>query len=146
MSTATGSANTDNPVVQNYLKFKRNHEKMENDLRTQRFTLRDLQKQLDKTDDQLKAIQSVGQPIAEVLKQISAEKYIVKASSGPRYVVGVKQKLNRDKLTVGARVSLDQNTYTIVRILPREVDPQVYNMMHEDPGKVTFDDVGGLDD
>lgn len=33
-----------------------------------------------------------------------------------------------------------------MRILPREVDPMVYSMLHEDPGKVTFDDVGGLDD
>ena len=48
--------------------------------------------------------------------------------------------------SLGARVALDQNTLTIVRILPREVDPMVYHMLHEDPGKVTFDDVGGLDD
>jgi len=47
---------------------------------------------------------------------------------------------------LGSRVALDQNTLTIVRILPREVDPMVYHMLHEDPGKVTFDDVGGLDD
>ncbi|EAS04861.1 26S proteasome regulatory ATPase subunit 10B (macronuclear) [Tetrahymena thermophila SB210] len=139
-------ASTDNPVVQNYLRVKREHEKMEIDLKKQRFNLRDLNKQLDKTDDQLKAIQSVGQPIGEVLKQINEEKYIVKSSSGPRYVVGVKSKINREKLVIGARVALDQNTYTIVRILPREVDPMVYHMLHEDPGKVTFDDVGGLDD
>ncbi|KAL4483951.1 hypothetical protein ABPG72_013957 [Tetrahymena utriculariae] len=139
-------ASADNPVVQNYLRVKREHEKMENDLKKQRFSLRDLNKQLDKTDDQLKAIQSVGQPIGEVLKQINEEKYIVKSSSGPRYVVGVKSKINREKLVIGARVALDQNTYTIVRILPREVDPMVYHMLHEDPGKVTFDDVGGLDD
>ncbi|KAL4435341.1 hypothetical protein ABPG74_022824 [Tetrahymena malaccensis] len=139
-------ASADNPVVQNYLRVKREHEKMENELKKQRFSLRDLNKQLDKTDDQLKAIQSVGQPIGEVLKQINEEKYIVKSSSGPRYVVGVKSKINREKLVIGARVALDQNTYTIVRILPREVDPMVYHMLHEDPGKVTFDDVGGLDD
>jgi ATP-dependent 26S proteasome regulatory subunit len=28
--------------------------------------------------------------------------------------------------------------------LPREVDPLVYNMSHEDPGDVTFSEVGGL--
>ncbi len=28
--------------------------------------------------------------------------------------------------------------------LPREVDPLVYNMSHEDPGNVSFGEVGGL--
>ena len=28
--------------------------------------------------------------------------------------------------------------------LPREVDPLVYNMSHEDPGDVTYSAIGGL--
>ena len=28
--------------------------------------------------------------------------------------------------------------------LPREVDPLVYNMSHEDPGNISFGEVGGL--
>lgn len=51
------------------------------------------------------------------------EKFIVKASSGPRYLVGVKPKLDRTKLIPGARIALDINTLTIMRVLPREVDP-----------------------
>lgn len=35
-------------------------------------------------------------------------------------------------------------TLTIVRYLPREVDPLVYNMSHEDPGDVTYSSIGGL--
>ena len=71
---------------------------------------------------------------------------IIKSSSGPRNVVGVKAKIDRSKLTVGARVALDQTTLTIMRVLPREVDPMVFNMMNEDPGKVDFSDIGGLGD
>ena len=33
-----------------------------------------------------------------------------------------------------------------MRVLPREVDPMVFNMMSEDPGKVDFADIGGLGD
>ena len=51
-------------------------------------------------------------------------------------MVGVKVKIDRSKLVVGARVALDQTTLTIMRVLPREVDPMVFNMMSEDPGKV----------
>ena len=35
-------------------------------------------------------------------------------------------------------------TLTIMRYLPREVDPLVYNMSHEDPGDVKYSEIGGL--
>ena len=41
-------------------------------------------------------------------------------------------------------MSLDMTTLTIMRQLPREVDPLVFNMSVEDPGEVTYSSVGGL--
>ena len=41
----------------------------------------------DRSEDHLKALQSVGQIIGEVLRVLEKERFIVKASSGPRYVV-----------------------------------------------------------
>lgn len=73
-------------------------------------------------------------------------KVIVKASSGPRYVVGCRERVAKDKLKQGVRVSLDMTTLTIMRILPREVDPLVYNMSTEDPGNISFAGIGGLGD
>ena len=35
-------------------------------------------------------------------------------------------------------------TLTIMRILPREVDPMVYKMSLEDPGGASFAGIGGL--
>ena len=35
-------------------------------------------------------------------------------------------------------------TLTIMRYLPREVDPLVYNMSHEDPGNISYSEIGGL--
>src|SRR6202012_3068350 len=46
----------------------------------------------------------------------------------------------------GTRVALDMTTLTIMRILPREVDPLVYNMSLEDPGAISFAGIGGLGD
>jgi 26S proteasome regulatory subunit T4 len=68
----------------------------------------------------------------------------VKSSSGPRYVVGCRSQVDRSKLVTNARVSLDVTTLTIMRILPREVDPVVFNMTQEDPGKVDYSSIGGL--
>ena len=137
-------------------------------------TLREQVKQAkveyDKTEDDLKALQSVGQIIGEVLRQLDEERcmalvncstgslhmrgalaiclklqpsnevpellteqsccfadfllasaVIVKASSGPRYVVGCRGKVDNSKLTAGTRVALDMTTLTIMRALPREV-------------------------
>lgn len=69
---------------------------------------------------------------------------IVKATNGPRYVVGCRRQLDKARLKPGTRVALDITTLTILRWLPREVDPLVYNMSHEDPGDVTYSSIGGL--
>jgi 26S proteasome regulatory subunit T4 len=69
---------------------------------------------------------------------------IVKASSGPRYVVGCRKKVDKASLTAGTRVALDMTTLTIMRTLPREVDPMVFNMLSEDPGAVSYSTIGGL--
>ena len=68
----------------------------------------------------------------------------MKATNGPRYVVGCRRQLEKSKLKPGTRVALDMTTLTIMRHLPREVDPLVYNMSHEDPGDVKYNEVGGL--
>ena len=47
-------------------------------------------------------------------------------------------------MKAGTRVSLDMTTLTIMRILPREVDPMVYKMSLEDPGGASFAGIGGL--
>merc|ERR1711934_1158886 len=56
------------------------------------------------------------------------------------------RQLEKSKLKPGTRVALDMTTLTIMRCLPREVDPLVYNMSHEDPGDVNYADLGGLGD
>ncbi|KAM5548754.1 26S proteasome regulatory subunit S10B [Rosa sericea] len=108
--------------------------------------LRSRKKEYEKTEDDLKSFQSSGQIVGEVLSQLDDGRVLVKASSGPRYVVGCRSKIPREKLTSGTRVVLDITTLTIMRPLPREVDPVVYNMLQEDPGNVSYSAVGGLSD
>jgi 26S proteasome regulatory subunit T4 len=89
--------------------FKRRlieHREWDAKLKNLRLGIRDLEKAYEKTEDDMKALQSVGQIVGEVLKQLDEEKFIVKASSGPRYVVGCRNKVNKDKLKQGARVGI----------------------------------------
>lgn len=105
-----------------------------------------MNKSFEKTESDLKAVQNVGQIIGEVLKRLDDDRFIVKASSGPRYVVGCRNKINKDKLKAGVRIALDVTTFTIMRHLPREVDPMVFGMLNQDPGKVSYNDIGGLNE
>ena len=54
--------------------------------------------------------------------------------------------IKEETLKPGVRCTLDMTTHTIMRVLPREVDPNVYNMLNEDPGKVSWASIGGLND
>ncbi|WFD03267.1 26S proteasome subunit rpt4 [Malassezia obtusa] len=131
-------------ALEAYQKAVRQHEERAEGLQKLRASIRDLERDYDKTEDDIKALQSVGQIIGEVLRKLDDERYIVKASSGPRYVVGVRSTVPRGKLEQGVRVSLDMTTLTIMRVLPREVDPMVYKMSTEDPSGASFAGIGGL--
>mmetsp|Transcript_28826 Transcript_28826/g.37887 ORF Transcript_28826/g.37887 Transcript_28826/m.37887 type:complete len:403 (-) Transcript_28826:130-1338(-) len=153
MADTANAASSMNPeeeekkqVLDQYRKKIREHREMEARLKKMRDDVKDLVKEYNETEDKLKALQSVGQIIGDVLKQIDEERFIVKASSGPRYVVGCRSKLDKSKLKPGTRVSLDMTTLTIMRQLPREVDPTVYHMLGEDAGGITFSSIGGLND
>ncbi|KAL7073018.1 hypothetical protein ACQ4LE_008268 [Meloidogyne hapla] len=119
---------------------------IENRLKDLRVKERESQKLFDKSENDIRALQSVGQIVGEVLKQLTEDKFIVKATNGPRYVVGCRRSVAKDKLKQGTRVALDMTTMTIMRQLPREVDPLVYKMSHEDPGNVSYADIGGLNE
>merc|ERR1712137_1161359 len=131
-------------ALQDYRKKLLEHRELDARLKEVREQEKKLQKDYDKSENDLKALQSVGQIVGEVLKQLTEEKFIVKATNGPRYVVGCRRQLDKARLKSGTRVALDMTTLTIMRYLPREVDPLVYNMSHEDPGDVTYSEIGGL--
>ncbi|TDH65655.1 hypothetical protein CCR75_005576 [Bremia lactucae] len=122
------------------------HREMESRVKSMRENVKALVNDYNKTEDDLKALQSVGQIIGEVLRQLDEDRFIVKASSGPRYVVGCRAKVDKTKLKSGTRVALDMTTLTIMRYLPREVDPTVYHMLKEDAGNVSFSSIGGLNE
>jgi len=127
-----------------YRKALMKHREIESKITTLRLDVNKLKDDFDKSEDQIKSLQSMGQLIGEVLRKLDDEKFIVKAANGPRYMVGCRNKLNREKLKAGTRVALDMTTFTIMRILPREVDPLVFTMLNEDPGDVKYNEIGGL--
>ena len=137
---------SDEATLRQYAAKVREHRDCEQRVKNLREQLRDLGKAYDKSEDDMKALLSVGQVVGEVLRSLDGDRYVVKASSGPRYVVACKERVDKSKLVTSARVALDMTTLTIMRILPREVDPLVFNMLSEDPGDVSYSSVGGLNE
>ncbi|KAJ1742447.1 26S proteasome subunit rpt4 [Coemansia sp. RSA 1821] len=133
-------------VLTNYQRTIVEHSEWEDKVKEARNGVKRLQAEYEKSEDDLKALQNAGQMIGEVFKQLDEDRFIVKSSAGPRYVVACRKNVNKAALKQGTRVSLDMTTLTIMRRLPREVDPLVYNMSAEKPDNVSFAGVGGLTD
>lgn len=133
-----------NKVLEEYNKAVQSNDSAYKTLKMEQEIYKQTQKQFLKTENDVKALQTVGHIIGEVLKKLNNEKFIVKSSQGPRYVVGCMKNVNRDELLPGTRVALDITTLTIMVVLPREVDPMIYSMSEEKPGDVSFDSIGGL--
>lgn len=115
-------------------------------LKNERMILRQTVKKYNKSENDIKALQTVGQNIGEVLKMLDEEKFIVKMTYGPRYKVGCAKDVDRSQLKPGTRVSLDVTTLTITLILPQEVDPVIAGMEEDTMHAIDFDSVGGLED
>uniref|UniRef100_A0AAY5LAY5 AAA+ ATPase domain-containing protein n=1 Tax=Esox lucius TaxID=8010 RepID=A0AAY5LAY5_ESOLU len=62
------------------------------------------------------------------------QKNVFKQDFGPLYIIS---KCKGTRMTYCC-------AFSICRYLPREVDPLVYNMSHEDPGSVSYSEIGGL--
>uniref|UniRef100_A0A7N6FIT5 Proteasome 26S subunit, ATPase 6 n=1 Tax=Anabas testudineus TaxID=64144 RepID=A0A7N6FIT5_ANATE len=86
-------ADTREKALQDYRKKLLEHKEVDGRLKELREQLREQTKQYEKSENDLKALQSVGQIVGEVLKQLTEEKFIVKATNGPRYVVGCRRQV-----------------------------------------------------
>ena len=131
-------------VYENYLKALKENENVYNNLKMEQEIYKQTNKQFIKSEKDVKALQTIGQIVGEVLKKITDERFIVKSSQGPRYVVGCMKNIDRSLLKSGTRVALDITTLTIMHVLPREVDPMVYSMSEDKPIDIGFESVGGL--
>ncbi|TFG04964.1 MAG: AAA family ATPase [Promethearchaeota archaeon] len=83
---------------------------------------------------------------ADVVDLLDDGRIVVKSSTGPQFVVKYSSKILQEKLTPGARVALNQRTFSIVEVLPTGLDPFVQGMEVEDQPDVIYGDVGGLEE
>lgn len=83
---------------------------------------------------------------ATLLDTLPDGRAIVRSSTGPHFIVSISQFINPGDLRPGARVALNQRTFSIMEVLPSKKDPLVLGMEIEEAPDVTYDDVGGLEE
>lgn len=75
----------------------------------------------------------------------SDNRVVVQSSAGPRFMVRASGFIEGNDIKPGVRCTLNQQSLTIVDLLPASFDSQIYGMEVEDPPLETYVDIGGLD-
>jgi len=83
--------------------------------------------------------------VGTILDVLDDNRVVVKSSTGPRFVVNVSQFIEGE-LRPGTRVALNQQSFSVMFVLPSSHDPAVFGMEIEDAPDVSFGMIGGLSD
>ncbi|KAK9812356.1 hypothetical protein WJX73_004885 [Symbiochloris irregularis] len=132
--------------------YKSKIEELEIQARDKQLNLRRLEAQRNDLNtkvrllkEELQLLQEPGSYVGEVAKVMGKNKVLVKVHPEGRYVVDLDKSIEMAKVTVGARVALRNDSYTLHLLLPTKVDPLVSLMKVEKVPDSTYDMVGGLD-
>jgi proteasome regulatory subunit len=102
--------------------------------------LRSLKKELDN----LVETPLLTGTVIDVLDE-NSERLIVRASTNVEYVVKAIEKIRKSKIIPGTDVALNQRSFSVVDILPTNIDPYVKGMeLMDAPPDVSYQEVGGL--
>ncbi len=103
-----------------------------------------LQKERDLLQKQLSHIKTPPLLVGTLVEILDQQRAIVRASSGPSFVVSIEPTIDQKELIPGTRVGLHQRTLSIVDVLPFSKDPMVMAMELDERPQVTYEDIGGL--
>lgn len=126
---------------------------LESAIRAKQDNLRRLQAQRNELNsrvrslrEELQLLQEPGSYVGEVVKIMGAKKVLVKVHPEGKYVVDVAKGIDVASLKATARVALQNDSYTLHKVLPSKVDPLVSLMMVENVPDSTYEMIGGLDE
>ncbi len=84
--------------------------------------------------------------LATITEILDDNRMTVKSSTGPHFIINYSKFLDEKLLEPGSRVALNQQTFSVVDILPSEKDPSVTGMEIEEKPSVSYSTIGGLED
>lgn len=105
-----------------------------------------LDRELKSLRSEVERFRSPPLVIATITEILDDERMAVKSSTGPHFIINYSKFLDEKLLEPGSRVALNQQTFSIVDILPSEKDPNVSGMEVEEKPTVSYAQIGGLEE
>ena len=103
-----------------------------------------LKKRASKLEEEIRSLR-MPPNIIGYIQDLEGEKAIVRSSNGTVFMVSINPSLNKKRLKPGTRVSLNQDTLSIISILDDAFDPLVSSTEILDETGVNYSDLGGLE-
>ncbi len=104
-----------------------------------------LQKEVQQLYTELKKLKTPPLIIGEVVDVLSDDRVVVKSTTGPNFVVQVANFIDRSKISVGTRVSLNRDSLSVIGILSPSKDPIISEAEIIERPTITYKDIGGLE-
>ncbi|KAK8794636.1 hypothetical protein WA158_001617 [Blastocystis sp. Blastoise] len=105
-----------------------------------------VEKDVDLTQYQISVLNTVGEDCGEVISVLNDEEVLISTFSGSRLVINCKKEIDIHSLRLGQRITIDKSTHTLLRALPRQVNPGVSSMIESSSEPILWSQIGGLND
>ena len=103
-----------------------------------------LKKKANRLDEEIRNLKTPPLVVGNI-QDVSGDEVIVRSSNGTVFLVSVNKRIDPDLLVAGARVSLNQDTLSIIDVLVDSWDPLVVASEVIEKPIVTYADIGGVD-
>ncbi len=123
----------------------RKQRRSQQEIKHLRQEVQSMTKEVQRLNVELEKIRHPPLVVGRILDLLKDGRAVIKSSTGPNFVVPVADFVDRDELSVGSRVSLNQNSLTVVGLLPPSRDAEVTAAQVLEAPDVTYEDLGGLE-
>uniref|UniRef100_A0A7S0W9G2 AAA+ ATPase domain-containing protein n=1 Tax=Hemiselmis tepida TaxID=464990 RepID=A0A7S0W9G2_9CRYP len=128
-------------LLKEFLKLRNNQKKHKNLSKE----IKILEKMKKNKKTQNKNQKEIGLLVGEVIKRIGKNRFVIKSTTGTRYITSSQIFEEREKIKDWNRVGLDPSTFNIMKILTINSDPILDKMLESKKNPTKYLDVGGLE-
>ena len=104
-----------------------------------------VKKRASRLEEEIRNLRSPPMIIGH-LQDLTEDGAIVRSSNGTVFLVSVNPRIDSSKLVSGCRVALNQDTLSVIEVLPDSWDPLVITSEIIEKPEVSYEDIGGLTD
>ena len=107
-------------------------------------TNRQLEGKIRELNGEIKSFKKTPLILATVTEVFDDNQVGVMGNVGHEFLVTYPKSVNTEHLEPGARVSLNQNNLTVVKVFPKKKDKNITAMEIDERPNITYEDIGGL--